>query len=158
MDRLVSLQEANRAAERVSQPVLSVDGSSHTPSVPDLTRSFAAALSHQKHVVLGPTDVKQIPRLDGKSEVDVTSVLSQFRLIAGLKVKGANPTNISVTELEKRGDAVAFESFSLICDGPVLQMYQEMMSGKIDCSSTAVSHGTVEQANSYPSPATWVEL
>ncbi|CAM9659485.1 unnamed protein product, partial [Ectocarpus sp. 13 AM-2016] len=91
MDRLASLQENIRAAERVSQPVLSVGASSHTPSVPDLTRSFADALSRQKHVVLTPPDVKQIPRLTGKSEVDVTSVLSQYRLIAGFKLKGAYP-------------------------------------------------------------------
>lgn len=162
MDRLVSLQSL-AGKQNVASPDVSVTRivqPSSVPSVNDLTKSFAAALTTQnrKHVVLSNADVKQLPRLNGSADVDVNSVLTQFRLIAHFKVKSAYTSSTGVTELERLADNVAFESCSLICDGPILVLYQHLMSGRIDWKAPVVSTEVSDLANSFTPPSNWSEL
>lgn len=128
-------------------------------SVPELTQSLTAALSHKKkRVVLTSQDVKQLPRLTGAADIDVNSCLSQFRLIAGFKARGDLPSNASAEELESVGDSVAFEYMPLICNGPILLLYQHIMSGSINWRAPVVSTESSDEAGSYVAPSNWSEL
>ena len=97
-------------------------------------------------------DVRSLPRLAGSVDVDVTEVLSQFRLVVGSRAKGVAPNN------EKFWDNLAFGHLSLICDGPCLTLYQQLMSGRIDCCTNVVNAANINNAGSFAPPSTWEEL
>ena len=60
------------------------------------------------------------------NSVDVTAVLSRYRLVAGFEAKTVHLND------EEYADYLASEYFSLICDGPVLSEYQQLPAGTID--------------------------
>ena len=91
--------------------------------------TYAAVLSARKAVTFTPNDVRSLPRLNGSADVDVAEVLSQFRLVVGFRAKSVAPDD------DKFADNLAFEHLSLICDGPCLTLYQQLMSGRIDWSA-----------------------
>ena len=47
---------------------------------------------------------------------------------------------------------------SLICYGPCLTLYQQLMSGRIDWSANAVNADNINNARSFAPPSTWEEL
>ena len=59
-------------------------------------------------------DVRRPPCLDGSPDVDVAAVLSQYRLVADLRVKAVRPND------EEYANSLAFEYLSLVCDGSAL--------------------------------------
>ena len=97
-------------------------------------------------------DVRSLPRLAGSVDVDVTEVLSQFRLVVGSRAKGVAPNN------EKFWDNLAFGHLSLICDGPCLTLYQQFMSGRIDWCENVVNAENITNPRSFATPSTWEEL
>ena len=156
MGRLVSLSACLARQNSVSHGSVSVASNDASPSpapiptVPELTWSFTAALSHQKHVTITPTDLKHVPHLNGEPDVDINSCLIQYHLVAGFKVKAAMPCD---TSAEKHGDNIAFEFCSLIMDGPCLVLYQQHMSGRIDWQAPVVSTEASNEAGSFTPPS-----
>lgn len=149
MDRLVSLKSGVPPPSSGNPPLSSEPG----------LKSLAAALSPPpKHVVITPADVKQIPHLSESQDVDVNACLAQYRLVCGFKTKQTNHVNLSEEEIEKLGDAAAFEFCSLICKGSTLSLYQQLMSGSIDWQATVVSPEAPASAGSFVPPKTWKEL
>ena len=86
------------------------------------------------------------------ADVDVAEVLSQFRLVVGFWAKTVAPQD------EKFADNLAFEHLSLICDGPCLTLYQQLMSGRIDWSANVVNAENINNAGSFAPPSSWEEL
>ena len=78
-------------------------------------------------------DVRSLPRLPGSADVDVAEVLSHFRLVMGSRAKAVAPRD------DKFADDFAFEHLSLICDGPCLTLYQQLMSGRINWCTNVVN-------------------
>ena len=79
---------------------LSVSGSSSTafsesdPSNPLLVQpvpTYAGVLSAPKAVTFTPNDLRSLPRLAGNADVDVAEVLSQYRLVVGVRAKAVAP-------------------------------------------------------------------
>lgn len=90
-----------------------------------LARSFAQVLGKPAPVVIPPADVRRVPRLTGAPDVDVPKILTQHRLVVGFLANTARPHG------DDLGDALAHEHFMLICDGPCITLYQQLMSGQI---------------------------
>ena len=109
-------------------------------------------LSAPKAVTFTPNDVRSLPRLTGSADVDVAEVLSQFRLVVDFRAKAVAPHD------EKFADNLAFERLSLICDGPCLTLYQQLMSGRIGWSANVVNAENINNAGSFAPPSTWEEL
>ena len=109
-------------------------------------------LSAPKAITFTPNDVRSLPRLTGSADVDVAEVLSQFRLVVGFRAKAVAPQD------EKFADNLAFEHLSLICDGPCLTLYQQLMSGRIDWSVNVINAENINNAGSFAPPSTWEEL
>ena len=127
----VSLSESERSNPVLSQPV----------------PTYAGVLSAPKAVTFTPSDVRSLPRLTGSADVDVAEVLSQFRLVVGFRAKAVAPQD------EKFADNLAFEHLSLICDGPCLTLYQQLMSGRIDWSANVVNAENINNCLLYTSPS-----
>ena len=109
-------------------------------------------LSAPKAVTFTPNDVRSLPRLTGSADVDVAEVLSQFRLVACFRAKAVAPHD------EKFADNLVFEHLSLICDGPCLTLYQQLMSGTIDWCANVVNAENMINPGSFVPPFTWEEL
>ena len=109
-------------------------------------------MSAPKAVTFTPNDVRSLPRLIGSTDVDVAEVYSQFRLVVGFRAKAIAPHD------EKFADNLAFEHLSLICDGPFLTLYQQVMSGRIDWSANVINAENINNAGSFAPPSTWEEL
>ena len=120
----VSLSESDRSNLVSTQPV----------------PTYAGVLSAPKAVTFTPNDVRSLPRLIGSTDVDVAEVYSQFRLVVGFRAKAIAPHD------EKFADNLAFEHLSLICDGPFLTLYQQLMSGRIDCCANVVNAANINNA------------
>ena len=133
-----------------SNSASAVNVSTDSASVPVPT--YAGVLSAPKSVTFTPNDVRTLPRLNGSADVDVAEVLSQFRLVVGFRAKSVAPND------EKFADNLAFEHLSLICDGPCLTLYQQLMSGRIDWSANVVNAENVNNPGSFAPPSTWEEL
>ena len=114
--------------------------------------TYAGVLSAPKAVTFTPNDVRSLPRLTGSADVDVAEVLSQFRLVVGFRAKAVAPHD------EKFADNLAFEHLSLICDGPCLTLYQQLMSGRIDWCANVVNAENMSNPGSFVPPSTWEEL
>ena len=99
-----------------------------------------------------------MPRLTGAADVDVISCLSQYRLVCSFRLKAGVSSSLSDAELVKLTDEVAFEHLSLICDGPVLLLYQHIMDGSIKWNAPLVSTEVTGAPGSYPAPTNWSEL
>ena len=117
-----------------------------------------APVAAPKSVTLTQSDVKRLPRLSGSIEVgdagdvDVLSVLQQYRVVAGFRAQTVRPGD------ESYGDLVAFEFFSLILDGPAAKMYQQLMSGRINWQTSVTHPDTSDQLGSFTPPSNWREL
>ena len=136
----VSLSEANNSTTAVQcDPVQSA-------------RTYAGVLSAPKHVTLTPNDVRCLLRLNGSADVDVAEVLSQLRLGVGFRAKPVAPDDDTFAGNHP------FEHLSLICDGPCLTLYQQLMSGRIDWSASVVNAEDVNSPGSFSPPSTWEEL
>ena len=61
-------------------------------------------------------------------------------------------------ELVKLSDEVAFEHLSLICDGPVLQLYKHTMDGSINWHVPQMSTEITDAPGSHPAPSNRSEL
>ena len=104
MSRLVSLASSQSTS---SSPTASVQ--QQETSVPSLAQAFAQVSSPKsKCAVITPQDVKEVPRLTGSAEVDVISVIQQYRLVRSFRVKAGISTGVSDVELVKLSDEVAF--------------------------------------------------
>ena len=125
IERLVSMSGPTSSTSSVNQ------ASVLSSSVPPL--SFAQVAATPKTTTLTASDVRRLPRLDGSPDADVPAVLSQYRLAAGFKAKGVRPDDVPYA------DCLAFEHLSLICDGPVLALYQQLSSGAIDWRTAGAS-------------------
>ena len=113
---------------------------------------YAGMLSAPKAVTFTPNGVRSLPRLTGSADVDVAEVLSQFRLVVGFRAKAVAPHD------EKFADNFAFEHLSLICDGPCLTLYQQLMSGRIHWCANVVNAENMSNPGSFAPPSTWEEL
>ena len=140
--QLASLEVGSSTSTAVN---LSDVDSSSSVSVP----TYAGVLSAQKLLSIATNDVRSLPRLTGSSDIDVAEVLSQFRLVVGFRAKTVAPND------EKFADNRAYEHLSLICDGPCLTLYQQLMSGRIDWSANVVNAENVNNPSSFPPPSTW---
>ena len=132
----VNLSESERSNPVLSQPV----------------PTYAEVLSAPKAFTSTPNDVRSLPCLTGSADVDVAEVLSQFRLVVDFRAKAVAPHD------EKFADNLAFERLSLICDGPCLTLYQQLMSGRIGWSANVVNAENINNAGSFAPPSTWEEL
>ena len=144
-DRLVSLKQSVSSSQ------------SSAPSM----ASLAEVLSHRapRRVSITAADVKQLPRLNGSTDVDVISALSQFRVVCSFRVKAAAPTTTTAAEIERMSDQAAFEHVSLICDGPILQLYQQISDGCIDWQNpNQLSFVTTTVPGAHTAPSNWAEL
>ena len=65
---------------------------------------------------------------------------------------------MSDAELVELSDEVAFENISLICDGPVLTLYQHIMDGSLNWHNPAVSTEITDAPGSHTAPKNWSEL
>eukprot|EP00903_Cladosiphon_okamuranus_P021645 g19899.t1 len=147
IDRLVSLRKTDSSPSSSALSFLSeVLSSSKKPA----------------RVSISAADVKQLPRLTGAADVDVLSVLSQFTLVCSFRVKAAVPTSTPAAELESLSDQAAFERVSLICDGPILQLYQQIIEGSINWHapqlSPTMSASPSASPGSHKAPQNWNEL
>ena len=104
-----------------------------TPLPVQTVLTYVGVLSAPKAVTFTPNDVRSLPGLTGSADVDVAEVLSQFRLVVGFRANAVAPHD------EKFADDLAFEHLSLICDGPCLTLYQQLMSGWIDWCANVVN-------------------
>ena len=130
----------------------SASDTQNTAASPSLAHTFVEALSSKpKRVVITSQDVEQVPRLTGAADVDVISCLSQYCLVCSFRVKANTPASLSDVELIKLSDQVAFEYLSLICDGPVLQLYQHIMDGSINWHVPQMSTGVTDAPGFGPS-------
>ena len=94
MSRLVSLAISE---SKSSSPAASVQ--QQETSVPSLAQTFADFLSPEsKRVVITSQDVKQVPRLTGSADVDVISVIQQYRLVCRFRLKAGISTGVSDAE------------------------------------------------------------
>ena len=73
-------------------------------------------------------------------------------------MKAGAPTNLSDVQLVTLTDEVAFEHLSLICDGPVLLLYQHIMEGRIQRNAPQVSTDVTDAPGTHPAQKTWSEL
>ena len=154
MSRLVSLASSE---SKSSSPAASVQ--QQETSVPSLAQKFAEVLSPKsKRVVITSHDVKQVPHHTGSADVDIISVIQQYRLVCSFRVKAGISTGVSDAELVKLSDDVAFEHISLICDGPVLTLYQHTMDGSLNWHNAAVSTEVTDAPGSHTAPRNWSEL
>ena len=136
-----------------SSASFSLSGSERSnPVLSQPVPTYAGVLSAPKAVTFTPSDVCSLPRLTGSADVDVAGVLSQFRLVVGFRAKANAPQD------EKFADNLAFEHLSLVCDGPCLTLYQQLLSGRIDWSANVVNGGNVNNAGSFAPPSTWENL
>ena len=129
---------------------VNLSGDNSSTSVPGPT--YAGVLSAPKTVTVTPNDVRSLPRMTGDVDVDVAEVITQFRLVVGFRAKSVAPND------EQFADNLAFEHLCLICDGPCLTLYQQLMSGRIDWSANVVNAENVNNPGSFPPPSTWEEL
>jgi len=146
LHQLASLSVSNTASASLSESERS------NPVLSQPVPTYAGVLSAPKAVTFTPSDVRSLPRLTGSADVDVAEVLSQFRLVVGFRAKAVAPQD------EKIADNLAFEHLSLICDGPCLTLYQQLMSGRIDWSANVVNAENINNAGSFAPPSTWEEL
>ena len=131
---------------RVPRLTLSESDPSHlVPTQPVPT--YAGVLSAPKAVTFTPNDVRSLPRLTGSADVDVAEVLPQFRRV-GFRAKAVAPND------EKFADDLAFEHLSLMCDGPCLTLYQQLMSGRTDWCANVVNAENINNAGSFAPPST----
>ena len=135
---------------RVPRPFLCLSPTAQILSQP--VPAYAGVLSAPKAVTFTPNDVHSLPRLTGSDDVDVAEVLSQLRLVVGFRAKALAPND------EKNADNLVFEHLSLICDGPCLTLYQQVMSGRIDWSANVINAENINNAGSFAPPSTWEEL
>lgn len=154
MDKLVSLNSSKHGASSSPPATVQLE-----PTVPSLAQTFAQVLSTKssKRVVMTSQDVKQLPRLNGSADIDVISCLQQYRLVCSFRVKVTVSSGTSESELVKLSDQAAFEHLSLICDGPVLTLYQHIMDGSHDWNTLIVSTEATDAPGSHPAPTTWSE-
>ena len=146
VDRLVSLESRRSTTPSASSGALSVISEALSSSKKPARLSISAA------------DVKQLPRLTGAADVDVLSVLSQFRLVCSFRVKASVPVSTPLEELESLSDRAAFEHVSLICDGPILQLYQQIIEGSINWHAPQLSPSMSDSPGSHKAPQNWKEL
>ena len=149
LQQLASLSVSSSPAAPVT---LSESYHSNSVTPVQTASTYAAVLSAPKAVTFTPNDVRSLPRLNGSADVDVAEVLSQFRLVVGFRAKSVAPND------DKFADNLAFEHLSLICDGPCLTLYQQLMSGRIDWSANVVNAENVNNPGSFSPPTTWEEL
>ena len=74
------------------------------------------------------------------------------------RVKANSSAGLSDDDPVKLSDQVAFEHLSLICDGPVLQLYQHIMDGSINWHVPQMSTEVNDAPGSHPAPSNWSEL
>ena len=95
-----------------------------------------------------------MPRRNGSADIDVISGLQQYRLVCSFRVKVTVSSGTSESELVKLSDQAAFEHLSLICDGPVLTLYQHIMDGSHDWNTPIVPTEATDAPGSHPAPTT----
>ena len=87
LQQLASLNVSNFASVTLSES----DRSNPVPTQPVPT--YAWVLSAPKVVTFTPNDVRSLPRLTGSTDVDVTEVLSLFRLAVGVQANAVAPND-----------------------------------------------------------------
>ena len=100
-------------------------------------------MSAPKAVTFTPNDLRSLRRLTGSADVDVAEVLSQFRLVVGVRAKAVAPHD------EHFEENIAFEHLPLNCDGPCPTLYQQLMSSRIDWCANTVNAENINNPGSF---------
>ena len=135
LHQLASLTISSSASVNLSES----NRSNHVPTQPVPT--YAGVPSAPKVVTFAPNDVRSLPRLTGSADVDVAEVFVSVSPCC--RSPRGSPND------EKFAHNLAFEHLSLICDGPCLTLYQQLMSGMIDWRANIVNAEHINNPGSY---------
>ena len=165
------ISELPPATMQIMDTLVRLRNVSSSPQNQDMSafaQTVADALSNKsKRPGVSPADVKGCPHLTGNADDDPQACLAHFYMNCGFIAKRALPTSAPKDDVVALTEQLAFEHVALICDGPILTLYQNIMRGSINVTNPLVSSAPREATNndrvvdapgSHPVPKTWTEL